>query len=87
MFTLGYLPIIALFIYILVILGIKCILFSLYKYETAELKGNTKEKENKNKKEEKNKKTAVKENKVLNILNVAKNTCMNMCNVIKNTYM
>ena len=91
MFTLGYLPLIAIFIYILVILGIKCILFSLYKYETAELKGNTKEKEkekeNKNKKEEKNKKAAIKENKVLNILNVAKNTCMNMCNVIKNTYM
>ena len=81
MFTLGYLPIIAIFIYILVILGIKCILFSLYKYETAELKGNTKEKENKNKK------AAIKENKVLNIVNVAKNTCMNMCNVIKNTYM
>ena len=89
MFTLGYLPIIAIFIYILVILGIKCILFSLYKYETAELKGNTREneKENKNKKEEKNKKAEIKENKVLNILNVAKNTCMNMCNVIKNTYM
>ena len=89
MFTLGYLPIIALFIYILVILGIKCILFSLYKYETAELKGNIKEKEkeNKNKKEEKNKKAEIKENKVLNILNVAKNTCMDMCNVIKNTYM
>ena len=81
MFTLGYLPIIAIFIYILVILGIKCILFSLYKYETAELKGNTREKENKNKK------AAIKENKVLNIVNVAKNTCMNMCNVIKNTYM
>ena len=87
MFTLGYLPIIALFIYILVILGIKCILFSLYKYETAEIKGNIKEKEKENKKEEKNKKAAIKENKVLNILNVAKNTCMNMCNVIKNTYM
>ena len=91
MFTLGYLPIIAIFIYILVILEIKCILFSLYKYETAELKGNTREKEkenkNKNKKEEKNKKAAIKENKVLNIVNVAKNTCMNMCNVIKNTYM
>ena len=89
MFTLGYLPLIAIFIYILVILGIKCILFSLYKYKTAELKGNTKEKEkeNKNKKEEKNKKAEIKENKVLNILNAAKNTCMNMCNVIKNTYM
>ena len=91
MFTLGYLPLIAIFIYVLVILGIKCILFSLYKYEVVKFKGNTKENEkenkNKNKIEEKNKKAAVKENKVLNILNVAKNTCMNMCNVIKNTYM
>ena len=87
MFTLGYLPLIAIFIYVLVILGIKCILFSLYKYETVKLKGNTRENKNKNKIEEKNKKAAIKENKVLNILNVAKNTCMNMCNVIKNTYM
>ena len=87
MFTLGYLPLIALFIYVLVILAVKCILFSLYKYETAELKGNTRENKNKNKKEEKNKKAAIKENKVLNILNAIKNTCMNMCNVIKNTYM
>ena len=40
MFTLGYLPIIAIFIYILVILGIKCITFSLFKYQGIDFKEN-----------------------------------------------
>ena len=86
MFTLGYLPIIAIFIYILVILGIKCITFSLFKYQGIDFKEN----ENKkgiNKKETNKVKEKDFKKQVLNILNSIKNTCKSVCSIIKKSYM